>query len=167
MSTLTGLFRRPRRRHASRPAERIVRVPLPAGMPGVTDTALYVPDTEPAPAYRPHGIDTPEVLAAIRAQAYADALAAQETEPTVTGRVPVPPSRPAPPPPMPPADLSRIMVAQIPPPPVNDRNFGWRHEYADYMRRAGVATGTSTDLEHTMAWGIPALKPGDGTGDPL
>jgi hypothetical protein len=65
---------------------------------------------------------------------------------------------------MPPSGLSRIMVSQIPSPPLNDRNFEWTHKYADYMRRVGAATGTSTDLEHTMAWGLPALEPGDGTG---
>jgi hypothetical protein len=90
-------------------------------------------------------------------QAQAAAKAWREADPIVS--LPA-----APPPPMPPSDLSRIMVSQLPSPPPNDRNFAWTHQYADYMRRVGVATGTSTDLEHTMAWGMPALEPGDGTG---
>ena len=124
--------------------------------------------TLPAAPYEPHGIDTPETLAALREKAEADARAAQESAQTEAWGEWDDPAGPAPlvpahePPPMPPSGLSRIMVAQIPSPPPNDRNFAWTHEYADYMRRVGVATGTSTDLEHTMAWGIPALKP-DGT----
>jgi hypothetical protein len=121
--------------------------------------------------YEPHGIDTPETLAALREKAEADALAAQasaQTEQWGTWDEPgtplAPAAEPGPPPPMPPSDLSRAMVSQIPFPPPNDRNFDWTHKYADYMRRVGVATGTSTDLEHTMAWGVPALEPGDGTG---
>lgn len=116
----------------------------------------------PVPAYSP---EIREAAAAIVAQAAAEtaqaaAQAWQQADPIVS--LPV-----APPPPMPPADLSRAMVSQIPDPPVNDRNFGWTHEYADYMRRVGVATGTSTELEHTMAWGVPALPPGDRTGTRL
>jgi hypothetical protein len=126
--------------------------------------------TMPAASYEPHGIDSRETLAGIIAKAQADALAAQESAQTEQWGEWDEPAGPAPlvaahePPPMPPSDLSRIMVAQIPAPPANDRNFEWTHKYADYMRRVGVATGTSTDLEHTMAWGMPALKPGDGTG---
>ena len=132
-----------------------------------TDTQTAVLPSVP---YKPHGIDTPATLAEIVAQAQADALAAQESAQTEQWGEWDEPAGPAllvpahEPPPMPPSGLSSIMVAQIPAPPPNDRNFGWTHEYADYMRRVGVATGTSTDLEHTMAWGIPALKPGDGTG---
>jgi len=126
----------------------------------------------PAPAYRPHGIDTPETLAALKARAEAEARAAsaeaaRRGERDKPGRIPEPPPLPAPLPPMPPADLSRVMVSQIPDPPVNDRNFGWAREYAEYMRRVGVATGTATKWEHTMAWRVPALPPGDGTGEQL
>lgn len=129
--------------------------------------------TETMPAAtptEPHGIATPETLAAIREQAEADARAAQEAATTWQEADPVaslPVAALPDAPPMPPSDLSRAMVSQIPSPPLNDRNFGWRHDYADYLRRVGVATGTSTDLEHTMAWGIPALLPGDGTGEAL
>lgn len=148
---------------------------LSAGRDPVWDDAPEQAPTQtmPAQAYEPHGIDTPEKLAEIRARAEADALAAQESAQTEAWGEWDKPGEPAPlvpahePPPMPPSELSRAMVSQIPDPPVNDRNFGWRHDYADYLRRVGVATGTSTDLEHTMAWGIPALKPGDGTGKPL
>ena len=126
----------------------------------------------PAPAYRPHGIDTPETLAALKARAVAEARAASaETarwgERDKPRRVPEPPLLPAPPPPMPPSDLSRAMVSQIPDPPANDRNFGWAREYAEYMRRVGVATGTATKWEHTTAWRVPALPPGDGTGEAI
>ena len=110
-----------------------------------------------------------EIVARAEAEAQA-AHASAETEPWGEWDQPAAPAPLVPahePPPMPPSELSRAMVSQIPDPPVNDRNFGWRHDYADYLRRVGVATGTTTDLEHTMAWGIPALKPGDGTGKPL
>ncbi len=149
---------------------------LSAGRDPVWDDAAGQAPTETMPAaapaitYEPHGIDTPEKLAEIKAQAEADALAAQASAATEAWGEWDEPADPAPlvpahePPPMPPSGLSRIMVAQIPSPPPNDRNFEWTHKYADYMRRVGVATGTSTDLEHTMAWGMPALKPGDGTG---
>lgn len=140
-----------------------------------TPTAAMPVAAEDAPTitYAPHGIDTPEKLAEIRAQAEADARAAHESAETGPRGEWDDPAGPAPlvpahdPPPMPPSELSRAMVSQIPDPPVNDRNFGWRHDYADYLRRVGVATGTTTDLEHTMAWGMPALKPGDGSGIPL
>jgi hypothetical protein len=126
--------------------------------------------TMPAPDYDPA---IKAKLAELKAQAEADALAAQASAQTETWGTWDQPIGPAPsvpahePPPMPPSGLSRAMVSQIPSPPANDRNFSWTHEYAEYMRRVGVATGTATDLEHTMAWGVPALKPGDGTGERL
>lgn len=123
--------------------------------------------TSPTAVYEPHGIDTPETLAAIWAKAQADGEVAQESamawqaaDPIAS--LPVTPMPEAPP--MPPSELSRAMVSQIPDPPANDRNFSWAHQYADYMRRVAVATGTSTNLEHTTAWSVPALQPGDGTG---
>ena len=159
MSAL-DLFRRSRKQHASRPAEHIARVPLAPGMPGVTDTALYVPveDTGPAPAYRPHGIDTPEVLAAIRAQAYADALAAQETAGPVMGRVPVPPPRPVPPPPMPCSGVSAIWVGQITYPDPSDLSYDKGRHYRETLRHIGKATGTYGSLEDTGMWPVPALE---------
>jgi len=146
------------------------RPPRPLTDMGIPGCEVYVPPVPrpAAPAYEPHGIDTPETLARIRAQAEADAAAAQDAAQAQASPVASRPVAPLPePPPMPPSELSRAMVTLIPSPPVNDRNFSWAHEYADYMRRIGVATGTTTELEHTMAWRVPALPAGDGTGEAL
>ena len=125
-------------------------------------------------AYEPHGIDTPQTLAEIVAQAQADAEAAHEAAVTEQwgewdqpGKPLAPVAAPAPvppPPPVPPSDLSRIMVSQIPVPQPGDLSYDRSHRYADYLRRIGAATGTSSSLEDTGMWPRFALEPGDGKG---
>jgi hypothetical protein len=142
-----------------------LNTPVAGGrLPGDDTPTATMPAT-----YKPHGIDTPEKLAEIRAQA--EALASQASAATETwgewdepaGQAPLVPAGHEPPP-MPPSFLSRIMVSQIPSPQPGDLSYDRAHNYADYLRRIGVATGTSTDLEHTGMWALPALEPGDGTG---
>ena len=134
------------------------------------ETALLIrPDAEtptaamPAPAvpYVPHGIDTPEKLAEIRAQAEADARAAQ-TEAWGAWDQPGPALADKPavePPPMPPSELSRIMVSQIPAPDPDITSYDRAHSTAEYLRKIGAATGTATDMEETGFWEPAALEP--------
>lgn len=145
---------------------------LNAGRDPVWDAAPEQAPTEtmPAAVYEPHGIDTPETLAALREKAEADARAAQESAQTEQWGEWDQPAAPAPlvpahePPPMPPSGLSRIMVSQIPSPQPGDLSYDAAHNMADYLRRIGVATGTTTDLEQTGMWALNALEPGDGSG---
>ncbi len=65
---------------------------------------------------------------------------------------------------MPPADLSRVMVSQIPSPPPNDRNFDWTHKYADYCAGSGWRPGRPRTWSTPWRGALPALEPGDGTG---
>jgi hypothetical protein len=146
----SGVFRDPR----------VGNTPLSGGTLAVEDTPTA---TMPAPAYKPHGIDTPETLAALREKAVADALAAQESAQTAQwGRwdepVPVVPAAHEPPP-MPPAGLSRIMVSQIPAPDPDITNYDRAHGTAEYLRKIGAATGTWTDMEATGFWDLAALTP--------
>ena len=121
--------------------------------------------------YEPHGIDTPEKLAEIKARAEADALAAQasaQTEQWGTWDEPGTPLAPpafTPPPPSPySSDMSRAMVHQIAYPDPLDLSPDRDRKYRDMLRRVGVATGTHTSLEDTGVWALPALPPGDGSG---
>lgn len=116
------------------------------------------------PAYQPHGIDSPETLAKLRAQAEAAAAAPPAVPPP-----PPPPPRPVgPPPPMPyPSATSRAMVHQIDYPDPSDLSPDKDRRYRDMLRRVGVATGTRTPLEDTGMWPRLALEPGDGTGTQL
>lgn len=176
MSVLT-LFRRSRR-------ERII----PVGMPGHEIPMRFRPDpaagetmwepldgpaedtrtaTMPSPVpYEPHGIDTPEVLAALREQAEADARAAREAATQQWGTWDEP-GTPLAPPPMPPGDLSQVMVNQIIYPDPADLSYDKDRKYRELYKRTGVATGTRASQEDTGVWALPALEPGDGTGAPL
>jgi hypothetical protein len=148
--------------------------PLSARDPAWGDDAEYRAPAGDAPAvtYEPHGIDTPETLADLVAQADADARAAQAS--AETGQwfegdepgiplAPVPGVLPLPPMPYSP-DMSRIMVGQIAYPDPADLTPDRNRAYRDMLRRVGVATGTHTSLEDTGMWALPALEPGDGTG---
>lgn len=161
MSILTRIRERFQRRHDFRKhyaAEDAPTTTLPSLVPA-----------------EPHGIATPETLAEIVARAQADAVAAHEaaaTEQWGTWDEPVTPLAPAaepgPPPPMPyPAGTSQIMVGQIAYPDPADLTPDKDRHYRDMLRRVGVATGTHTSLEDTGMWALPALEPGDGTGQRL
>jgi len=179
MSILTRVRQRFRRR-----SDLIGRVYVPEPGSGVfrDPRALNTPiGAEDAPTatmpaqYEPHGIDTPETLAEIVTRAQADAGAAQasaQTEQWGTRDEPgtplAPPAEIPPPAPMPfPSGTSRIMVGQITYPDPADLSPDKDRHYRDMLRRVGVATGTHTSLEDTGMWALPALEPGDGTGERL
>lgn len=107
----------------------------------------------------PHGIATPEVLAAIYAQAKAGTMP-PERKPTPapeTFLMPVAP--PAPPPPH--SGVSAIWVNEIQYPDP-DGTCGDPHGYPEALRHIGKATGTSTSYEHDSAW-RRALDPPEAT----
>lgn len=169
MSILTLFRRRDRRPRTTRPAGHadLFRVPGLDGGPGI----VIPPVTGDAPTvvYEPHGIDTAETLAAIVAKAQEDSRTAQESAETEQwGEWDEPgtaPARTVPdPPPMPFSGVSRIMVDRIPSPEPVNLSYDSAHNYAQYLRAIGAATGTSTSLEDTGMWPRLALEPGDGTG---
>jgi hypothetical protein len=117
----------------------------------------------PAPAYQPHGIDTPETLAAIVARAQEDTRAAASAPPQdAPADQPAKLSAAPPPPPMPCSGVSSIWVDQITYPDPADLSYDKDRHYRETLRHIGAATGTSTSLEDTGMWSVPALEAGNG-----
>jgi hypothetical protein len=132
--------------------EALAKMPLASS--GTEDT--------PATTYQPHGIDTPETLAAIVAEARTLRYAPQPPAPAPDVRVmplPDPEHVPAPPP-MPGSGVSAIWVDRITYPDPADLSYDKDRHYRETLRHIGAATGTSTSLEDTGMWSLPALEAG-------
>ena len=118
-----------------------------------------------APPAESHGIATPEILAELVAQAQAQAEAETATDVRIPAYVPQPPPirrvGPAPEPPSAPfSGISALWVRQIRYPDPADLSYYQARDYRETLRHIGKATGTSTSLEDTMAWPVPALEVG-------
>lgn len=122
--------------------------PDPVTFAGDYDDGLNLTEALQA-AEEPHGIATPEVLAAIVAQAKAS-VAPPIRKPTPAPETFLMPVAPTPPP-MPHSGVSSIWVNEISYPDP-DSTSGDPRSYPEALRHIGKATGTSTSYEHDSAW---------------